>query len=124
MSDVFNQAKLPSGMGYRGDARRCSPIFDHQPIGPWRARVTVTPLLGIDERAVFEVAARWEHGPPLLCLQEHWDPAVHPRQAANDLAHVDDSELARALAMEAEDLLRDGVRFDLQTLAQRRQARA
>jgi hypothetical protein len=124
VSDHWRGELLPSGMGYRGDARRETPIIDRQPIGPWRARVRVTPLTGIKDTTVFEVSAAWEDGPPLLCMQEQWDPAVHRRQAALDVAQVDDIELARALALEAADLLRDGVRFDLQQLAQRRAARA
>jgi hypothetical protein len=123
VSDIWDSAKLPAGMGYRGDVRREPAIIDHQPIGPWRGRVRVTPLLGVRDAPVFEVSVQWEAGPPLLVFAEHWDPAVDPRQAASDVVALDELELARAVALEAEDHLRDGVRFDLQHLARRRRRR-
>jgi hypothetical protein len=112
----------PLAHSYMGDVRREPAILDHQPIGPWRGRVRITPLLGVGDTATFEVRAEWEAGPPLLCMGEHW--TGEPRQAAADIAHVGDVELARAVALEAEDLLREGVRFDLQHLARRRRRRA
>jgi hypothetical protein len=118
----WDPAKLPAGMGYRGDARREPALIDHQPIGPWRARVQLTPLLGVRERAVFEVAVGWEHGPPLLIFAEHWSPD-DGHQAASDTVVVDELELARAVALEAEDRLRAGERFDLQQLARERARR-
>jgi hypothetical protein len=111
----------PLAHPYAGNVRREPAILDHQPIGPWRGRVRITPLLGVRDTTTFEVRAEWEAGPPLLCMGEHW--TGEPRQAAADIAHVDDVELARAVALEAEDLLRDGVRFDLQQLAHERAAR-
>jgi hypothetical protein len=120
VSDVWDEAKVPAGLGYRGDVVRDAPLIDEQPIGPWRARVRLTPLVGIGDAPVFEVTAQWEHGPPLLAFQEHWDGRP---QAATDVATIDELELARAVALEAIDLLRDGARFDLQHLARRRARR-
>jgi hypothetical protein len=119
MTDQWDTAKLPAGLGYRGDVVREKPLLDEQPIGPWRARLRLTPLVGLDGRdgPSFEVSAQWEAGPPLLAFQEHWDGR---RQAATDSVVVHELEHARAVALEARDLLRAGVRFDLQTLARER----
>jgi hypothetical protein len=117
MSDLWDSAKLPSGLGYRGDVVRERPIIDDYPLGPWRARVRLTPLVGLEDRARFEVSAQWEAGPPLLAFEEHWDGSPH---AATDVAHFQELEHARAVALQAADLLRNGVRFDLQQLARDR----
>jgi hypothetical protein len=119
--DQWDPAKLPAGMTYRGDLRRERPIVDEQPIGPWRARVRITPLLGWRDKPLFEVSVHWENGPPLLAFNEHWDGTP---QQATDQATTTDVELARAVALEAVDQLRNGVRFDLQTLMRERRARA
>jgi hypothetical protein len=103
---------------YAGDATRDKPVLDRAELGPWRARVRITPLVGVSgaERAIWEVSAQWEAGPPLLAFQEHWGPG-DPRHAVTDQALTTELELAEEVARRAIDMLRNGIRFDLQTLA-------
>ncbi|MFL5901233.1 MAG: hypothetical protein ACJ75S_08560 [Solirubrobacterales bacterium] len=107
----------PTGPGTTAERER--PIFDQSEIGPWRGRVRVTPLTGMDSRwgtTQFEILAEWT-GPGLVGL-----PPVDGPVQASDSYMTSEGELAQAIAMAAVDVLRRGDAIetpDLRVLAQR-----
>lgn len=80
---------------------RGRPILDIGQLGPWKGRVRVVPLLDGRDVAFFEVVADWT-GPGLGELPQTSRVDV----AVQDVARVDQEELARAVAAAAGELLR------------------
>lgn len=99
MSDFHPDSDLRP---YAGERPVDRPVLTLGPFGPWRATVTVTP---VDLRGAggwqFRVHAAWE-GPANAGSPIAGDDR---RQASAEL-YVPDQELARALALRAEDELR------------------
>lgn len=86
---------------FLGDAKREKPVYEAGPLGPWHATVKVVPLR-LGDRVEFEVYAAWT-GPP----QPGFAPDPRPGERS-DSFQVSDLELARGIALRAEELLRAG----------------
>lgn len=113
------------GHGQAGEAVRDRPLFHREGVGPWRARVTVTPIAGLGRLGTqFAVDVAWT-GPP-LSIPPHahdahndgapdWDGAP---VEASDCYYTPHKELAMAVAGVAVDALAKPRRPDLRAIAQ------
>lgn len=88
---------------FRGQAKRTRPIFEDGPAGPWKARVRVVAIEGLSIASRLEVIAEWT-GPGLPGLPPADDVEA---QDVYDLP-PDKLQLARATAIAALELLREG----------------
>lgn len=93
-----DQPGLPRG--YAGDTKREPVHFPGlYPVGPWHAIASVTAL-PLERGTRFEVGVEWV-GPPAIGFPPSDEP-VHSR----DCYVVDSLELARGLALRAQDAFR------------------
>jgi hypothetical protein len=94
---------------YRGQATREPALFDEQPIGPLRGRVTVTPIRRLDRSMFFEVAAAWGPNPDGSDVRGY---AGLPSHRVNDGLYATTQDGAVAVARTAVDELRAATSSD------------
>lgn len=88
--------------GYGGSGRREQPILELGPLPRWSARAKVVPIVGGRE-PLFDVVVSWV-GPSIPGFER---PPIGVADAETSYV-TDDQELAKAIAMAAIDLIRDG----------------
>jgi hypothetical protein len=108
-------------LAFESHAHRDRPLLEHDSIGPWGGRVSVTPVTNIGPQVMFEVNVQWL-GPPLAIAAVPED-AAHglldrtTAVQASDVYYTPERGLALELADRATRQLREPSRPDLRSLA-------
>lgn len=104
---------------YAGETKPDRPLLIRGPLGPWNGTVRVTRVKVrgyAGDR--FGVDVQWTGPPPI------GNPPSDQPVSATDMIVLEDGELARRVALEATDALRDGRLPDLRASVARLRERA